>query len=187
MKTNASPQLTFSLNEAAEICLVRSRLLHRWIEEGRLVPAVSGSKGRGRTHRFSPQQLLGITVVAGLIWSKRGCSAEYGKEVMHHFGKMSAETLDHWLGLGEPAQRKSRIDERTEEAFAAWKQGTPILQNLGNPQLPGDAEALRDIMTRLERTERAIKETLSGQRISRFAIERNVLVFNRAKKQPKRK
>jgi hypothetical protein len=174
MKTTFCLIETFSLPEAASIVLVKPKLLHKWVESGRIVPAVLGSKGRGNSHRFSAQQLLGIAAAASLIRST-GASVEYTKEVLRLFGDMSDDALDHWLSA-------DKHSDRTEEAFGVWKTA-PILQDLGNP--PADEDAIRDLVGRMERAEHAIK---ARRGIGRgLSIQRGVFVCNEAKNQPRKR
>jgi hypothetical protein len=145
--------LTFTLEETADICLMRPRLLHRWIEDGRLTPAVPGSKGRGLWHRFSPMQLIGLAIAAGMAKSKRGCSLAYVEEVLTTFSAMSESALEHWLAI--------RRDVYSEEARAVFDQA-PIFGSDDDVSfmMPSDVETIRDVVGRVERVEEAIRRRL---------------------------
>jgi hypothetical protein len=148
--------LTFTLEETAEICLMRQKLVHKYIELGLLTPAVPGSKGRGCWHRFSPQQLIALAVAAGLVRSKRGCSLEYVNEVIETFSNMSESVLEHWLAV--------RRDAYTEEAKAKFDKAA-IFELADDVEVFGvvvepDMETLRDVVGRVDRVEEAILKRL---------------------------
>jgi hypothetical protein len=135
-------KLSFLLEEAAEISLFRPQGLRKWIAKGRLVPAYPGSVGR--PHRFSPQQLVGLAVSAGMIKSPRGCSPEYAYRMVALFGAMSDEALAWWLG-----QR----DAWTEEAFAVWRGHLPGVEE---GTTPADERAFEELKERVRRVGDAI-------------------------------
>jgi hypothetical protein len=167
--------MTFDLRETAEVCLMRPRLLHDWIQKKRLVPAVASS-GPGFGHGFAPQQLIGLAIVAGFIWSKRGCSTAYVQEVLDTFTAMPVSALEDWL--------KIRKDAYTEEVRAKWETRTTIFGHpkedaFDFPMVRSDIELMKDVIGRVERVQQVIKLRLrlATERPNRSPLKaRNVLV-----------
>jgi hypothetical protein len=157
----------FRHNETAFICEMSAKMLHNWVGEGRVVPAEPGSRGRYSGHRYSPQQLLGLAIVAAFVRSKRGCSADYVKEVLDTFTDMPDSALEHWLS--------TRRDAYTEEARAKWDK-SPLfdpppktMTDFSIPPkevpfvqvwTPSDEELLCDMICRVERVKEAILKRL---------------------------
>jgi hypothetical protein len=166
MQTTLGAVPTFTLEEAAEICQVKAQILRNWVAAGDITPALPGGKGRGKVHRFSGQQLLGIAAV-GAMYAHRWTSRTQADAVLQMFSDMPDSALLHWLGVVQ--------DARTEEADAAFASHPLFLDHgsAGNGVGPDEGGRLRsplletvqaEVTRRMERAEKAIRRRMRGQR-----------------------
>jgi hypothetical protein len=109
----AGAVMNFTLDQTAAICGINSQDLRDWVAHGIVTPIVPGGKGRGRCHRFSVQQVLGLIYTTALWKSPRGCRLPAFKEVlelavrMHN--SMSRSAIEQLMG--------TRADAWSEEEF----------------------------------------------------------------------
>ncbi|MBI1915632.1 MAG: MerR family transcriptional regulator [Planctomycetes bacterium] len=152
--TTTDMKMLFTTKEVAEICEVSAQTLRDWIAEGMIVPAVAGGKGRGCSHRFTAQQVLGIAVAVALWDSPRGCRRGYFAATAAHYNDWQWTALEHVLGL--------RKDEWSAEEFA--KAVGPRSESLtADRLLPEDVEMVRRMVRMMERARDAIRERLLEQ------------------------
>jgi len=80
-------------SRVCEIAEVPSTTLADWVAKGFVIPAVPGGVGRGKSHRFTVTQAVGVAVAVALSKSERGCSTEHAARVVEAFGKMTESEL----------------------------------------------------------------------------------------------
>src|SRR5262249_34838705 len=115
-----------------------------------ITPAVIGTSGSGRGHKFSTGQVLGLAVVGAMLASPRGCCNECTRAVVAHFGDMSPAYLDGRLGEDSP-----EVDA-AEAAFF----NHPLFAPSGKPLSPGHEAIMADIRDRIGRVLDAVRERL---------------------------
>ena len=120
MKALEEPVLLFSLHETAEAVELDPQSLREWVRAGVVAPAVPGSKGRGKSHKFGAEQGLGLAVACWLwLDDDRGCRRlDYLGENVKRHEAWGWQAVTHCLGLQQ--------DAWTEEAYAkAMSTGPP--------------------------------------------------------------
>lgn len=158
MSTVLDPaNVTFDLKEVASIVGIDSQDLRNWVAGGIITPVVRGGDGRGNTHRFSINQLVGLGI--GCAWRKspRGCLLELlGAEVQRYEG---------WSLSAIQGLLRVLPDEFTEEGFRKQMPRSPIAPVYD--LVPAQFEDTKAIFVVLMRLKKVVLEKLSaGGRIS---------------------
>ncbi len=109
MKTMATERIMFPLDETAQCCSLDPQILRNHVKDGFINPAIRGGPGRRNGHRFTFQQVVGITVACWMWESPRGCKMDAFAETVATYEKQSIAALEHQLGL--------RNDYWSEEEF----------------------------------------------------------------------
>ena len=115
-RTKAEQAMTFTLHEAADILNVEPHWIKNRIQEGLIVPAERGGKGKGKVHKFSLPQMVGLTV--GLWWyldvgKGRQMLSTHFKETYDRYSLWTQEEAEALVGL-----RTDESDPWTAEALA---------------------------------------------------------------------
>ncbi len=103
--------------EVTELTGLPGQTLRDWITQGRIVPAYPGGRGKGKQHRFSHEQLIGLTVAAACLRSEIGCGHDYAARAARMFGDMDDRALMAWLRQGGTPEDDFDA-ARSEEAIA---------------------------------------------------------------------
>jgi len=117
MKT-ATAGLMFALNEVAELCGLTVPQLRDWVELNYVTPAKRGSKGRGHQHRFTAQQVLGITVGSWFYLElPTGCSLDFFKRKVATYSAWTWAQLEDYLELyrTDDLYREEAVAKAAEE------------------------------------------------------------------------
>lgn len=108
--------MTWDLETTASICRLQAQVLRNWVAKGWIKPILLGSKGRGRSHRFSSQQVLGLIFARAVARSPRGCSHDYFFALVRQHAAMTEAALAEAFNL-----TSGEYEEwRGEEALAQW-------------------------------------------------------------------
>jgi hypothetical protein len=145
-------RLAYSLDEAARLGgLSGPQQLRDWVAAGLIQPMVRGGKGRGRSHYFGAQQVLGMAIVAALNQTCRGCSVAYARRVLDTFGGMTTRQLRAWLGPDNPWSQQVLERLLPKRLFYEALTGDPDEEAEG-----------AELGRRLEPVERALRLRLFG-------------------------
>src|SRR5438046_275407 len=75
-----------STSEVIDLSGLPLATLTAWVSQGIITPAEVGGPGRGRGHRFSLMQAVGIVVAARVHQSPRSCAPSYVGLIVETFG-----------------------------------------------------------------------------------------------------
>src|SRR4051812_39155332 len=81
------------LNVVSDLCGIDPQVLRNRIAAGTLAPAHRGLIRRGKGHRFSMQQAVGICVATELWRSEQGCASSYFSKIVTAFEAMTESEL----------------------------------------------------------------------------------------------
>jgi len=167
--------ILFSLQEAADLCEVKPQVIRDWVAKAGVVPAVLGGKGRGKSHWFTVQQVIGLTTVCD-----RGTEAEYRPAYIRNSVARHAawpwRAVAYLLGIG-------RQDMWSEEVF--FKAARPFPDTpleLNTPLTPEDEVKVKSLMARFELIRKAVLA-----RIPKFAGTRRTTTRRARQTKSKRK
>ena len=148
--------VTFSSAETSAIAGVGERKLENMITFKQFKPFIVGTRGKGRGHRFSGQQLYAIAVVGALQRAGKSPSSDYIKEVFAMFEGMSDDALTEFSG---GASRGAEVNDVTEEAIADYVGKLEVTGMFGEdrtPMTPIDIRCRNDMQERFARVDEAI-------------------------------
>lgn len=146
-KALGEARITFDLERTATLCDVEPQRLRNWISDGVIEPAIAGTRGRGKAHRFSAQQIIGLAAAVSMSRSLRGCSHEFFQQVFSRHANWKWSAVEQFLGL--------RNDAWSKEAFAA-----ALSPTTPSPIHIGDEDMLVDLAETLMRVRGALREAI---------------------------
>jgi hypothetical protein len=106
--TQQPSTLLFPIDRVANTIDLETQVLRNWVALGMIRPAMRGRKVRGRPHRFSVQQFIGLAYIVTMHRAGH-MSRRIIKETLQGYEKMSFETLYNWLHRPEDMHVEERV------------------------------------------------------------------------------
>lgn len=138
------------LIKTADVCRLTGvswAKLADWVRKGLITPAVKGTKGHGKSHKFTLLQAIGLAFTAPLGWG-----VDTTTEAVAEFERMDEDELVAWL-------LEERMSSWAEERVAAKKAARPVLPSPPLPMGPPAEEA------------RMVKRAEEGRKRAREVVE----------------
>jgi DNA-binding transcriptional MerR regulator len=142
-----------TVEEVCEVSGLEPQTLRNWISRGLITPAQGGGVGRGKGHRFSVMQTVGLVVAERVRASEQGCVLSYVGKVVEAFAATTEKKLLQLFHQG-----------RTH--FVCSYHGKPVLQ--GPSQGPTydwvDVQAThKEVTQKVAEIERRLKDQTGGR------------------------
>jgi DNA-binding transcriptional MerR regulator len=97
--------------EVSGACGLDPQILREWINNGLIEPAMRGGKGRGRSHRFSDKQAVGIARATVFYLSKWGLSRDGIKSIVSDMEETPDGAMRAWIERVRDPYRQERFAE----------------------------------------------------------------------------
>lgn len=137
-----------STGDVMEVLGIRRQDFRRWIERGAVKPMDGGGK-QGKHQKFTPMQVVGISVAREIWSSDRGCVESYVGEIVSAFGSMSEDEL---------VERFRKGETHFVQIFA----GKPLLRGQMY-DWPNVEQIFDDVMKNIEKVELRLRNFVGGR------------------------
>jgi hypothetical protein len=96
-------------------CELPPQTLRDWVTRSLIVPKEKGGKGRGKSHKFSERQSVGIAYIGTLFLGPTGCRSEYIRDKVIEIEKDTYANLKAWCDQVSDPYRQERLERMAAE------------------------------------------------------------------------